>query len=159
MQVVRVIRPGKVHHRSQASLWLADATASADTIARTKRRGKPALRHIAGQVAVPTLLVKRRGEGSGAEYALDDFAALPHLETVVNVEPREVLDDFATADVLLLSRSSLGYVAGWLNPHGLVIYPPFMHPPLPGWLVADQHGNLDALEVASRIADHVRRRG
>ena len=94
-----------------------------------------------------------------SEYSLHDFAALPHLETVVNVEPREALDDFATADVLLLSRSSLGYVGGWLNPHGLVIYAPWWHAPLPGWLVADQHGNLDTVEVASRIGDHVRRRG
>jgi hypothetical protein len=93
-----------------------------------------------------------------AKYSLEEFEALPNLETLVNAEPREVLDDLATADVLILSRSSLGHVAGYLNPHGLVIYAPWWHPPLPGWLVADQHGNLDAVEVAKRTTDLVRRR-
>ncbi len=41
-----------------------------------------------------------------SEYALEDFEALPNLEMVLNVEPREALDDFATADVLILSLSS-----------------------------------------------------
>ena len=53
---------------------------------------------------------------------------------LVNVEAREALDDFATADVLILSRSSLGYVAGVLNPYGLVVYAPWWHPAcLAGW--------------------------
>jgi hypothetical protein len=94
-----------------------------------------------------------------AQYSLEEFEALPNLQTVVNVEAREALDDFATADVLLLSLSSLGHVGGWLNPYGLVIYVPWWHPPLPGWLVADRQGNLDAGEVERRIAELVRRRG
>jgi hypothetical protein len=94
-----------------------------------------------------------------ADFALDAFNQLPNLETVVNVEPREVLDDFATADVLVLSRSSLGYVAALLNPHGLVVYSPWWHPPLPGWVVADRYGNLDQVEVATAVADHLNRRG
>jgi hypothetical protein len=77
---------------------------------------------------------------------------------VLNVEPREALDDFATADVLILSRSSLGYLGGLLNPHGVVVYASWWHPPLPHWLVADEHGNLDPAQVATCIADHVRRR-
>jgi hypothetical protein len=94
-----------------------------------------------------------------AGYSLEEFETLPNLQTVVNVEPLAVLDDCARADVLLLSLSSLGQVGGWLNPHGLVIYAPWWHPPLPGWLVADRQGNLDAVEVARRIADYLRRRG
>ena len=94
-----------------------------------------------------------------AEYALEDFETLPNLELVLNVEPREALDDFATADVLLLSLSSLGYLGGLLNPHGLVIYAPWWHAALPDWLVADEHGNLDAQEVATRITSLLRRRG
>lgn len=93
-----------------------------------------------------------------ADLGLEEFDALPNLQPVLNVEPQEVLDDFATADVLILSRSSLGYVAGMLNPHGLIVYAPWWHPPLPDWLVADEHGNLDAVEVAARIATHVRDR-
>jgi hypothetical protein len=93
-----------------------------------------------------------------SEYTLEEFEALPNLETVINVEAREALDDFASADVLVLSLSSLGYLGGLLNPHGLVIYAPWWHPALPDWLVADEHGNLDAAQVATRIADHLLRR-
>jgi hypothetical protein len=93
-----------------------------------------------------------------SEYGLEDFETLPNLQMVLNVEPREALDDFATADVLILSLSSLGYLGGLLNPHGLVVYAPWWHPPLPHWLVADEDGNLDSAQVAARIADHLRRR-
>jgi hypothetical protein len=93
-----------------------------------------------------------------SDYTLEEFETLPNLETVINVEAREALDDFATADVLILSRSSLGYVGGMLNPHGVVVYAPWWHSALPEWLVADEHGNLDAAQVATRIADHLRRR-
>jgi hypothetical protein len=93
-----------------------------------------------------------------SEYDLEDFETLPNLEMVLNVEAREALDDFATADVLILSRSSLGYLGGLLNPHALVVHAPWWHPPMPHWLVADEHGNLDAAQVATRMADHLRRR-
>ena len=51
-----------------------------------------------------------------AAHSLEEFKALPNLTMVLNVEPREALDDFATADVLILSCSCLGYVGGLLNP-------------------------------------------
>jgi hypothetical protein len=93
-----------------------------------------------------------------SDYTLEDFESLPNVEMVLNVEAREALDDFATADVLILSRSALGYLGALLNPHGLVIYAPWWHPALPDWLVADEHGNLDAAQVSTRIADRLRRR-
>jgi hypothetical protein len=94
----------------------------------------------------------RPGTIDPATYALEDFADLPGLEIVANVDALEVLDDFASADVLVLSRSSLGYLAGLLNPHGLVVWAPWWHPPLPDWLAADEDGNLDAAEVVARLA-------
>ena len=100
-----------------------------------------------------------------AAHSLEDFEALPHLTLVLNVEAREALDDFATADVLILSRSCLGYVAELLNPHGLVIaapdlpFPRNFHAALPDWLVADERGDVDATQLASRIASQLRRRG
>ena len=93
-----------------------------------------------------------------SDYTLEDFGSLPNLEMVLNVEARQALDDFATADVLILSLSALGYLGGLLNPHGLVIYAPWWHPALPDWLVADERGNLDAAQVSTRIADRLRRR-
>jgi hypothetical protein len=64
-----------------------------------------------------------------AAHSLEEFKALPNLTMVLNVEPREALDDFATADVLILSCSCLGYVGGLLNPRGLVIAAPDLPPP------------------------------
>jgi Uncharacterised nucleotidyltransferase len=99
-----------------------------------------------------------------AAHSLEEFKALPNLTVVLNVEPRNVLDDFATADVLILSCSCLGYVGGLLNPHGLVIAAPDLPPPrnfhaaLPDWLVADEQGNVDATQLAARIASVLRNR-
>jgi Uncharacterised nucleotidyltransferase len=92
-----------------------------------------------------------------AAHSLEEFKALPNLTMVLNVEPREALDDFATADVLILSCSCLGYVGGLLNPHGLVIATPDLPPPrnfhaaLPDWLVADEQGNVDPTQLAARV--------
>jgi hypothetical protein len=94
-----------------------------------------------------------------AEFALEEFDAVPNAFVVANADPMEVIDDFATADVLVLARSSLGYIAGQLNPHGLIVYAPWWHPPLPGWLIADQEGNLDRAEVAGRLASPRRGHG
>ena len=99
-----------------------------------------------------------------AAHSLEEFKALPNLTMVLNVDPREALDDFATADVLILSCSCLGYVGGLLNPHGLVIAAPDLPPPrnfhaaLPDWLVADEQGNVDATQLAARVAGLLRRR-
>jgi Uncharacterised nucleotidyltransferase len=97
-----------------------------------------------------------------AAHSLEEFKALPNLTMVLNVEPREALDDFATADVLILSCSCLGYVGGLLNPHGLVIATPDLPPPrnfhaaLPDWLVADEQGNVDATQLAARVSGLLR---
>ncbi|HEX5691999.1 MAG TPA: hypothetical protein VFX76_18420, partial [Roseiflexaceae bacterium] len=93
------------------------------------------------------------------DYALEDFDALPDLEMVFNAEPLDAFRDFATADVLILSASSFGYLGGMLNPHAVVVFAPrTWNAPLPDWLVADQHGNLDTAEVAAKIADLAQRR-
>jgi hypothetical protein len=99
-----------------------------------------------------------------AAHSLEEFKVLPNLTTVLNVGPREVLDDFATADVLILSCSCLGYVGGLLNPPGLVIAAPNLPPPrnfhaaLPDWLVADEQGNVDAVLLGARVAGLMRDR-
>ena len=93
-----------------------------------------------------------------ADCALEDFDVIPNLETVLNVEPRECIDDFATADVLILSLSSLGFVGGLLNPHGCVICPRGGHVTLPDWLVATRDGNVDSAQVARRLDGQLRGR-
>ena len=93
------------------------------------------------------------------DYALEDFDTLPNLEMVFNAEPLDAFRDFATADVLILSASSFGYLGGMLNLHGVVVFAPFTwNAPLPHWLVADAQGNLNQDEVAAKIADLLQRR-
>jgi hypothetical protein len=96
--------------------------------------------------------------GSGRFWCGFQRPTLPNLEMLLNVEARQALDDFATADMLILSRSSLGYVAALLNPYGVVVYAPWWHPALPDWLSADEGGNLDAAQVGTRIAEYLQRR-
>ncbi|MDX1642407.1 MAG: hypothetical protein R3220_11955 [Balneolaceae bacterium] len=48
----------------------------------------------------------------------------------------DVLDHLIHADLLVTSKSSVGYISGFLN-DGIIIYEPFWHPPLPGWLNMD----------------------
>jgi hypothetical protein len=94
-----------------------------------------------------------------ADYAMEEFDVLPNLEMLFNVEPLEALRDFATADLLILSASSFGYLGGLLNPHGVVVFAPFTwNAPLPEWLVADEQGNLNQEAVATKIADLLQRR-
>lgn len=93
-----------------------------------------------------------------ADYALEDFDVIPNLEMVLNVEPKACIDDFATADVLILSMSSLGFVGGLLNPHGCVICPEAFHAALPDWLVATREGVVDAGKVAARLHAQLRDR-
>jgi hypothetical protein len=108
--------------------------------------------------------IKEPSTLDSAAHSLEEFKALPNLTMVLNVEPREALDDFATADVLILSCSCLGYVGGLLNPHGLVIAAPDLPPPrnfhaaLPDWLVADEQGNVDPPQLAARVAGVLRNR-
>jgi hypothetical protein len=104
------------------------------------------------------VVIKGPSTLDSASHSLEEFKALPNLTMVLNVEPKEVLDDFATADVLILSRSCLGYVGGLLNPHGLVIATPSFHAALPNWLVADEQGNLDTTQLAAHLAGSLRNR-
>ena len=93
-----------------------------------------------------------------ADSALHEFERLPNLEMVVNVEPRECLDDFATADLLVLSLSSLGFAGGVMNPHGCVISPERFHAPLPDWIVATREGIVDEGQVRQRLTLQLRDR-
>jgi hypothetical protein len=56
---------------------------------------------------------------------LGDFAVVPHLARFINADPIETLRGMATADALILSRSSYSYVAAILSPNGIIVYHPF----------------------------------
>jgi len=56
-----------------------------------------------------------------------------HIDTSLE----DTFTSMVFADVLVTSRSSLSYIAGWLS-EGIVYYMPFWHPPLPYWKTTDE---------------------
>ena len=82
---------------------------------------------------------------------LEDFDALPNLERYINTDPIETLGRMATADALVMSRSSFSYVAAILSQNCAVIYYPFWHTAMKEWLVADIDGALPEGELAARL--------
>ncbi len=82
---------------------------------------------------------------------LEDFEVIPNLATFLNGDPIETLERMATADGLMLSRSSYSYVAAILNRNGFVLYHPFWHSPLNEWLKTDMSGAVPERELMERL--------
>lgn len=64
----------------------------------------------------------------------ENFLIFENNDTILHIdeELEDTFTDMVFSDLLVLSPSSLSYVAGILN-DGIVYYIPFWHPPLPGW--------------------------
>jgi hypothetical protein len=82
---------------------------------------------------------------------LEDFDTVPNLERYINTDPVETLRRMATADALILSRSSYSYVAALLSQKCIVIYYPFWHSPMKEWLISGVGGALPEIELAERL--------
>lgn len=87
------------------------------------------------------------GEGD-----LADFDELPNLERFINGDPVDSFLRLASADILVISKSSFSYLAALLNPDAVVIYCPFLHPRLRGWLMPDASGRLDERMINKALA-------
>jgi hypothetical protein len=65
---------------------------------------------------------------------------IPGFRVVHGGDPIEALKEMATADFLLMSRSTLSFLGALLNQCGLVIYPPrFGSEPLAGWISGEDY--------------------
>ena len=82
---------------------------------------------------------------------LEDFDAVPNLERYINADPVETLRRMATADALILSRSSFSYVAALLSQECIVIYYPFWHSAMKEWLISGGDGALPEKDLADRL--------
>jgi hypothetical protein len=82
---------------------------------------------------------------------LEDFDTIPNLARFINGDPIETLRRMATADALVLSRSSYSYVAAILNANCIVVYHPFWHNPLKEWLISDENGGVLDGELVARL--------
>jgi hypothetical protein len=85
---------------------------------------------------------------------LDAFDALPNLVYCINDPPIDCLRKLATADVLVMSRSSFSYVGAILNKTGIVMYHPFWHSALSSWLTVDADGHFDRSRFDERLEKH-----
>ncbi|MBM3856637.1 MAG: FeoB-associated Cys-rich membrane protein [Verrucomicrobia bacterium] len=68
------------------------------------------------------------------QYGISDFDAIPNLQQRINEDPIETLEALATADLLMMSKSSFSYLAALFNQEGSVLYAPFWHPPMADWI-------------------------
>lgn len=83
---------------------------------------------------------------------LEDFDAIPGLVRRINEPALECLEALATADILVMSRSSFSYVAAVLNSaSAVVLYHPFRHAPLASWLPTEADGRFDEAAFTERV--------
>lgn len=83
--------------------------------------------------------------------SLEDFDAVPNLARFINTDPIETLRRMATADALILSRSSFSYLAGLLSPNCIVVYYPFWHSAMKDWLTSGEDGTLPEMDLIERL--------
>ena len=85
-------------------------------------------------------------------YPLDDFAVLPNLVHRINGRTIDCLRGLATADILIMSRSSFSYVAAILNRHGTVLFHPFWHQAPSSWVTAQPDGQFERSALTEALA-------
>jgi predicted Fe-Mo cluster-binding NifX family protein len=81
---------------------------------------------------------------------IEEFDVIPNLHKCINLDAIESLRGMATADALIISRSSFSYLAALFS-KGIVIYYPFWHRPLKEWLTSDSNGNLPSDELLRQL--------
>jgi hypothetical protein len=86
---------------------------------------------------------------------LEEFEQIPNLEKFINRDPIETIRKMATADVLVISRSSFSYLAALLNRNGIIIYHDFWHSMLEDWVRADTSGQFSAREFTDKLNEKI----
>ena len=84
---------------------------------------------------------------------LDDFDGLPNLAHRLNGLAIDCLRGLATADILVMSRSSFSYAAAILNRNGIILYHPFWHYPPSSWITVDPDGQFDDSRLSTAVTD------
>lgn len=82
----------------------------------------------------------------------EEFADLGEgFECHLNDDARSTLVALVEADVLIMAKSALSYVAGLLS-RGVVVYERFWTPPKSEWVVAEASGDIDGRVLAKALA-------
>ena len=77
--------------------------------------------------------------------SLDEFNVLPGLKLFINERAIDCIGKLATADILVMSRSSFSYLGAILNRNGIVLYHPFWHGAPSSWIHVGPGGDFDQL--------------
>ena len=80
-----------------------------------------------------------------------DFEVFPGLKRYINEPTMTCIERLATADILVMSKSSFSYLAAILNVTGIVLYHPFWHYPLADWLVTKQNGDFAMAQFEKQL--------
>jgi hypothetical protein len=92
-----------------------------------------------------------------ARSRIDEFNELPNLVLRINGRAIDRIAELATADVLVMSRSSFSYVAGLLNKNCVVLYHPFWHEALSSWQAVASDGQFDQARFAEAVKEMISR--
>jgi hypothetical protein len=80
-----------------------------------------------------------------------EFDVLPGLKRFINESTMTSIERLATADILVMSKSSFSYLAGILNVDGIVLYHPFWHYPPDSWLVTKPSGEFNVERFLGKL--------
>jgi hypothetical protein len=83
---------------------------------------------------------------------IEDFDVLPHLVKRINEPAINCLCGITTADIIVMSRSSLSYVAAILSSRrSIVIYHPFWHAAMSPWICSGEERALDEVSLLAKL--------
>jgi hypothetical protein len=83
---------------------------------------------------------------------IGDFDELPRLIKRINEPAIDCLSGIATADIIVMSRSSFSYVAALLSSsRSIVILYPFWHAAMSSWISANEEGSFDESRFITKL--------
>jgi hypothetical protein len=82
---------------------------------------------------------------------IDEFSVLPNLVRCINEPAIDSLRKLATADILVMSRSSFSYLGGILNRNGIILYHPFWHRSPTSWVTVGPTGKFNQLKFKKAV--------
>jgi hypothetical protein len=126
-----------------------------------KKLGIPFSCELYTEVASKAFVVTPQSQGMNGRLAhsavidpkmnrIEDFDVIPNLHKFINTDPIEALNGMATADGLIISRSSFSYFAALFS-NGVVVYNHMVHKPLKDWLITDNSGSFSSEELLPRL--------
>jgi hypothetical protein len=85
---------------------------------------------------------------------LKDFEVIPNLKKYIDHDPIETLELMATADLLVISRSSFSYLPATLNKRGIIVYHPFWHAAPKEWIDATHQASFQERIISALLQYH-----